>query len=223
MRLIVGLGNPGAKYRDTPHNAGFWVCERLAQRHALGPESTRFQALVQRGRIRGHEVALLRPQTFMNLSGQSVAEALRYLPVDDSLLVVFDDMDLPAGRLRIRMGGGHGGHNGMRSIIECIGREDFPRVRIGVGRPRAGGTASRVTAGHLLSKLPEAERARFSEATDRAADAVELLLERGVQAAMNTFNALPGFDEKPAAESSPGAGSDAKVPGGKRGKAANAD
>jgi PTH1 family peptidyl-tRNA hydrolase len=195
MRLIVGLGNPGAKYRDTPHNAGFWVCERLAQRHALAPETTRFSSLLQRGRILGHEVALLRPQTFMNLSGQAVAEALRYLPVEGSLLVVFDDMDLPAGRLRIRLGGGHGGHNGMRSIIESIGREDFPRVRLGVGRPRTGGTNPRTTAGHLLARLPEAERKRFDEITDRAADAVEVLLERGVQAAMNAFNALPGLDE----------------------------
>ncbi len=192
MILVVGLGNPGARYRDTPHNAGFWVCDRLAERHALGADSTRFQALVRRGRLGGADVALLRPQTYMNLSGQSVAEALRYLPVElAGMLVVYDDMDLPAGRLRIRQKGGHGGHNGLRSIIECVGSQDFPRIRIGVGRPRG----ARDPVDHLLSRLPEALRGQFSEVVDRAADAVELVVERGVEAAMNRYNALPGFEE----------------------------
>jgi PTH1 family peptidyl-tRNA hydrolase len=193
MVLVVGLGNPGARYRDTPHNAGFWVCDLLAKRHALGGESTRFQALLRRGRIGGEDVSVLKPQTFMNLSGHSVAEALRYLPVElKDLIVVVDDMDLPAGRLRIRHQGGHGGHNGLRSIIECIGSKEFPRVRIGVGRPRG----SRDPVDHLLSRLPEAARAQFAEVGERAADAVELMMARGVEAAMNRYNSLPGFEEQ---------------------------
>jgi PTH1 family peptidyl-tRNA hydrolase len=196
MRLVIGLGNPGKRYEDTPHNAGFWVCDRLAARAGSPPESTRFQGLFQRGRLGRHDVGLLRPQTFMNLSGHSVAEALRYLPVEpDEILVVFDEMDLPAGKLRIRPSGSHGGHNGLRSIIECIGRSDFPRVRVGVGRPRG----KRSPTDHLLSKVPEAERARFAELAERAADAVECILDRGVAAAMNEYNGMPGFEETPAA------------------------
>jgi PTH1 family peptidyl-tRNA hydrolase len=199
MVLVVGLGNPGTRYRETPHNAGFWVCDRLADRHAFPAESTRYQGLFRRGRIAGRDVAVLKPQTYMNLSGQSVAEALRYLPVEPGeLFVVLDDMDLPAGRLRIRPSGGHGGHNGLRSIIECLGTQAFPRVRIGVGRP----AARRTPTDHLLSRVPEADRARFAELAARAADALELMLgQEGVAAAMNRYNGLPGFDE---AEPEPG-------------------
>jgi peptidyl-tRNA hydrolase, PTH1 family len=194
MRLIVGLGNPGDKYRDTPHNIGFWVCDRWSKRHGLGGETQKFKGLLRRGRVNGDDVAVLKPQTFMNLSGESVAEALRYLPIELSdLIVVYDEMDLPAGKLRIRPHGGHGGHNGMRSLIEHLGSEAFARVRVGVGRP----AQKRSATSHLLSRPPAEDRERLERAADRAADALDAILAQGVAAAMNQFNGLPAIDEEP--------------------------
>jgi PTH1 family peptidyl-tRNA hydrolase len=193
MVLVVGLGNPGTRYRDTPHNAGFWVCDRLTGRHSLPPGARRFHGLFTRGRICGRDVGVLKPLTYMNLSGQAVSDALRYLPVAaEDLIVVVDDMDLPAGRLRIRPAGGHGGHNGLRSIIEGLGRETFPRLRIGVGRP----PGARTPTDHLLSRVAEQERARFAKLSEQATDAVEWMLEQGVESAMNRYNGQPGFDER---------------------------
>ena len=129
------------------------MCDRFAAKHRFGPTGAKFQGEFARGRALGADVALLKPQTFMNLSGESVAEALRYLPVEPAdVVVVFDEMDIPSGRLRIRLKGGHGGHNGLRSIIEALGTQDFPRIRIGVGRPPEGWEAT----GHLLSEVPRA-------------------------------------------------------------------
>lgn len=188
MHLIVGLGNPGASYGDTPHNAGFRVCEALADRHHLGPETKKFQGLLRRGRIKDLDVAVLRPQTYMNLSGDSVAEAIRYLPVESSdLLVICDELDLPAGRLRIRPKGGHAGHNGMRSVIERLGTRDFARMRIGVGR----GAPGRDPTSHLLGRMRPEEREEFGETVEEAVRAVETILFEGVAVAMNRFNGPP--------------------------------
>ena len=188
MRLIVGLGNPGNRYWDTPHNAGFWVCDRLSERNALGEESKKFKGLFRRGRIGAHDVAVLKPQTYMNLSGESVAEAFRYLPVGLSdLLVIYDEMDLPQGQLRIRPNGGHGGHNGMRSIIQHLGTKEFPRIRLGVGRP----AGRRSATDHLLSRVDREQRKQLMDAVERAAEATEMILEQGVASAMNRFNAAP--------------------------------
>ena len=127
MQVFVGLGNPGARYAETPHNAGFLVCDRFAARHRLPAPAEKFQGLFTRGKVLGHDVGVLKPQTYMNLSGDSVAQALRYLPVEPhELVVVFDEMDIPSGRLRLRKSGGHGGHNGLRSIIERIGSQVDP-------------------------------------------------------------------------------------------------
>ncbi len=190
MRLIVGLGNPGRRYSETPHNAGFRVCDRLAERHRLGDESRKFQGMFRRGRIGDEDVGVLKPETYMNLSGQAVAEAVRYLPLEgEDIVLVFDDIELPAGKLRIRPGGGHGGHNGTRSVIECLGNRDFPRVRVGVGRPEG----QRDPTGHLLSKLRSEERERFEETIVRATEAVETLLDVGVEEAMNRYNGLPAI------------------------------
>ena len=187
MRLVVGLGNPGSRYAETPHNAGFLVCDRFAAKHRFGAMAAKFQGEFVRGRALGDDVGLLKPQTFMNLSGESVAAALRYLPVEPGdVVVVFDEMDIPAGKLRLRKKGGHGGHNGLRSIIESIGTSDFPRIRVGIGRPPAG----REPTGHLLSKVRSDERERFSATVDLAVDALELAFEKGFEAAMNKFNAL---------------------------------
>lgn len=188
MRLFVGLGNPGTRYADTPHNAGFVVCDRLIAKHRLPAPTEKFKGLFARGTVLGHDVGVLKPQTFMNLSGESVAAALRYLPVETGeIVVVFDEMDIPSGKLRLRKSGGHGGHNGLRSIVEQLGSSDFPRIRVGIGRPPAG----REPTGHLLSKVPAAERERYTATIELAVDALEMALESGFEAAMNRFNGLP--------------------------------
>ena len=187
MLLFVGLGNPGPRYAETPHNAGFVVCDRFAAKHRFGAMGAKFQGEFVRGRALGADVGLLKPQTFMNLSGESVAEALRYLPVEPAnVVVVFDEMDIPSGKLRLRKKGGHGGHNGLRSIIECIGSSDFPRIRVGIGRPPEGWEAT----GHLLSKVPNGERERFSATVDLAVEALETVIRDGFETAMNRFNGL---------------------------------
>ncbi len=187
MRLIVGLGNPGARYKDTPHNAGFHACDRFAERHGLGNPATRFQGIFWRGRANDEDVGVLKPQTYMNLSGQAVAEALRYLPAEaEDVIVVFDDMDTPEGRLRIRKQGGHGGHNGLRSVTEQLGSTDFPRIRIGVGRPPGRRDAS----SHLLNRVRKSERDRFSETVDLAVDALDSILTEGIDLAMNHYNTV---------------------------------
>jgi len=195
MRLIVGLGNPGDRYRDTLHNAGFRVCDHFADRHRLGAEARKFEGLFRRGRGLGLDLGTLKPQTYMNLSGDSVAEALRYLPLEVSdIVVVYDEMDLPAGKLRIRPRGGHGGHNGLRSVIASLGSDDFPRLRVGVGRP----DGRRDPTSHLLARMKEDERRWFESTVALASDALDMILERGAAEAMNTFNGqgVPADTEK---------------------------
>ena len=193
MRLIVGLGNPGRRYRDTPHNAGFLVCDSFADRHALGPEVRKYSGLFRRGRVRSQDIGVLKPTTYMNLSGRSVAEALRYLPAEaEDLILVFDDLELPLGKLRIRPGGGHGGHNGTRSVIQSIGQHDFPRLRVGVGRP----AGQRDPTGHLLSRVRSENKERFKQTVERAVEALDCLLENGVDEAMNRYNGLPAIGEE---------------------------
>jgi PTH1 family peptidyl-tRNA hydrolase len=190
MRLVVGLGNPGARYRDTPHNAGFRACDVLAARHRVGDEQKKFRGSFRRGRVLGHDVGLLKPETYMNASGEAVAEALRYLPVVAAdVILLYDEIDLPAGKLRIRPGGSAGGHNGVRSVIEHLGSDAIPRVRIGVGRPKQG----RDPTGHLLGKVHPELREIFEKAVERAADAVEAILVHGIPEAMNRFNGLPAI------------------------------
>ena len=195
MRLIVGLGNPGAKYRGTPHNAGFVVCDRFAERHHISGESKKFQGLFRRGRVGRQDLGVLKPETYMNLSGKAVAEALRYLPIEgEDIILVFDDMDLFEGRLRIRPGGGSGGHLGVESVIESLGTADFPRVRVGVGRPpRPGGATD-----YLLRPVRSEGRQRFLQTVDLAVEALDTILEQGVAEAMNRYNGLPaiGQDEE---------------------------
>jgi PTH1 family peptidyl-tRNA hydrolase len=188
MRLIVGLGNPGQRYRDTPHNAGFLACDRFAERNRLGAEARKFQGRFRRGTFAGEDVGVLKPETYMNLSGRSVAEALRYLPVEPGgLIVVLDDMDVPAGKLRLRHSGGDAGHNGLRSVIDHVGTREFPRVRIGIGRP----TPERDATAHVLSRPPEQEQRRLALTVELAAEALETILAEGIEAAMNRYNGLP--------------------------------
>ena len=164
MRPIVGLGNPGTRYRDTPHNAGFQVCDRFAERHHLGDEFRKFQGLFRRGRVRGEDIGVLKPQTYMSRSGESVGEAVRYLPIEgEDVILVFDEIDLPAGKIRIRPGGGAGGHRGPLSVIEHLATRQFPRIRLGVGRPER----QRDPTGHLLTALKGEDRERFAETIER--------------------------------------------------------
>ena len=186
MKVIAGLGNPGAEYADTPHNVGFEVVERLAgRRHGTWRRSRRFEARLARIECPGGGWLLVQPQTFMNLSGQCVAPVLRYHgcgPGD--LVVVLDDADLPAGRLRIRASGSSGGHRGLESVIEALGTPDFARVRLGIGRDAAADGL----VGHVLGRFGPAQRALARRTVEAAADAVELLAERGVDEAMNRYN-----------------------------------
>jgi len=181
--MIAGLGNPGRKYAGTRHNVGFEVLDFLAARHRLDWESAPADAMMAKWRASG--ALLAKPLTFMNLSGHAVGELLRYFKIDlPDLLIVVDDVNLELGRLRARAGGSAGGHNGLKSLIEQLGTEDFARVRIGVGR----GDARRDLADHVLATFDPDERTVVAETVSRTADAVELFVAEGIGPVMNRFN-----------------------------------
>ena len=185
MKLVVGLGNPGERYAETRHNIGFMVAALAAGRAGIALKRQGYQGLYGVGRVAGEEATILLPQTFMNRSGASVAPACQSLGIaPGDLIVVHDEIDLPFGTLRIKVGGGHGGHNGLRSIQATLGHGDFIRLRLGVGRPPAGGDVS----GHVLSRFAAAERSRLRDYLEAAADALELVLRRGPHEAMNSYN-----------------------------------
>lgn len=186
MKLIVGLGNPGADYELTRHNVGFDVVDLLARRNDVRFKKPWLSpGLTATVNVSGESAILLKPTTFMNLSGNAVEPLARKkkIPAED-VVVVFDDVDLDAGEVKIRHKGGAGGHNGMKSIIQRLGTQDFPRVRVGVG-PRPKGAA---LTKFVLGRWPSSQRGVIDEACERSADAVELILARGVNAAMNQFN-----------------------------------
>lgn len=188
MKLIIGLGNPDRRYQHTRHNVGWEVIDRLARRLATAVDQEEGWALVGGARIGRHRILLAKPQTYVNLSGTAVADLRRRHRVKlEDLLIVVDDLDLPPGRLRLRAGGSHGGHNGLRSIIEALGSDAFPRLRVGIGRPPDGMDP----AGFVLTRFSEQERAMIEPALDRAADAVEAVVREGLAVAMNRFNARP--------------------------------
>ena len=196
MKLVVGLGNPGRRYAATRHNVGFRIVERFAEKGGVAVDRRRFDGRFGRGRVSGVDLAILEPETYMNLSGESVAEALHRLPVQDvrsDLLVVSDDTDLPFGRLRIRPGGGAGGHKGLADIIECIGSQDFPRLRFGVGRSPTGAD----TADHVLQGFARDEEDLLPERLEEAARAVAVVVVEGIAAAMNRFNRAPEAERDP--------------------------
>jgi PTH1 family peptidyl-tRNA hydrolase len=185
MKLLAGLGNPGDRYAETRHNIGFAVVQRVAVAAGIALKRKGYQGLYGVGRVAGTETTLLLPQTFMNLSGASVGPACKSLGIaPGDLIVVHDEVDLSFGTLRIKVGGGHGGHNGLRSIIEVLGSGDFVRVRIGVGRPPLGGDV----AGYVLNPFGSTERASLDAVVTNSAAAVATLLARGVAQAMNEFN-----------------------------------
>ncbi len=187
MHLVVGLGNPGARYARTRHNVGFLAVERAASRAGATVEKKLFGALVGDGSLADTKVMFALPQQFMNLSGQPVASILGFYKIPQKdMIVVHDDMDLPFGRLRVRVGGGHGGHNGIRDIHRLVGTE-FVRVRVGVGRP----PEQMDPADWVLSGWSATESAALDSLLDSAADAVESVVRVGVTQTMNTFNAVP--------------------------------
>lgn len=186
--LVVGLGNPGQKYARSRHNVGEEVVIELARRHGDPLKPSRDSALVSEVRFDGHRVVLAFPTTFMNESGQAVRKLTRRFGFKsvDGLIIVQDELDLPPGTVRIKKGGGLGGHNGLRSVSAHMGTDDYIRVRIGVGKP----SNKEQGAQHVLSKVPKDERERLDVAVNIAADAVEKIVASGVDAAMNAFNSL---------------------------------
>ncbi len=186
IQAIIGLGNPGPQYHQTRHNAGSWFLHAVAERHgaALRPES-RFHGLLGRAEIDGHAVWLLEPATYMNRSGEAVAALARFYKLSpQALLVAHDELDLAPGTARLKLGGGHGGHNGLRDIIARLGSRDFLRLRLGIGHP---GHKDAVT-GYVLSRPRPEERAAIDQAIDRALEVLPAVVSGELQAAMNRLH-----------------------------------
>jgi PTH1 family peptidyl-tRNA hydrolase len=184
VKMVAGLGNPGAQYKGTRHNAGFAVVDELARRGSVMFESAPADALIAKWRRSDETVLLVKPLTFMNLSGQAIGELRRYFKIDlADLLIVVDEVQLPLGKLRARARGSAGGHNGLKSVIAHLG-DEFSRLRVGVGR----GEGQRNLADHVLSRFEKDEAAEVERMTTRAADAAEMFITSGIEAVMNTFN-----------------------------------
>jgi peptidyl-tRNA hydrolase, PTH1 family len=195
MKLIVGLGNPGTEYAGTRHNVGFEVISLLAQRHQIPMAKRAFKSILGDGRIHGERVLLVKPMTYMNLSGEAVASIAQYyhIPTED-MIVILDDVALPPGKIRLRFKGSAGGHNGMTNIIQMLHTQEIPRIRIGIGPARPGNMI-----GHVLARFSKEELPLLREAYERAADAVESALNDGFALAMNRFN----VPDKPPVEPGP--------------------
>ena len=184
-KLIVGLGNTGKQYAGTRHNVGFWCLERLAEEHSIRFSRRHRLALVGEGVIEQKAVALAKPRTYVNRSGQALTSLLaRYAAGVDDLLVIYDDLDLPPGKLRLRPNGGSGRHRGMKSIIDALGTQDFARIRVGIGRPPAGMDE----VDYVLGTMAAEERERTVHAVKQVATAVSLIVAEDFDAAMNRFN-----------------------------------
>lgn len=185
MKLIVGLGNPGFRYAQTRHNAGFWVVDKIAALHGLSVSRRQHEAFIGTGQIGDCHVLLAKPQTFMNVSGRSVAALARYYKLSPAdVLIVYDELDLEPGRLRLRGKGSAGGHNGMKSIISALGTDAVPRLRLGIGRPPEHIPA----ADYVLRPPTRAEQALLNEAVAHAAACAVAWAQRGLEAAMNEWN-----------------------------------
>jgi peptidyl-tRNA hydrolase, PTH1 family len=184
MKIIVGLGNPGRQYKDTRHNIGFMVAEELASRHNIEKQESNFDAIIGHIRINGEKVLLVKPLTYMNLSGSSVQPLIHWhkLALTD-LMVVHDDMDLPLGTIRIRPNGGSGGQKGIKSIMERLSSPDFARTRLGIGRPE-----DRDAVDWVLGRFKDEEQTLLRQTVQRAADALERWVTSGIVDAMNTYN-----------------------------------
>lgn len=198
MYIIVGLGNPDARYAQTRHNTGYLAADLLAGRNHMAFNKQAFKAAVAEGYIGGKKVVIAKPVTYMNLSGESVVQLLNWYKIDpaEELIVLYDDIDLAVGDIRLRARGSAGTHNGMRSIIGLTGRDDFARVRIGIGKPAPGWDL----AGYVLSIFPEEERPAMRESITKAAEAVECILSEGIDSAQTRYNKKPKRAKPPKPE-----------------------
>jgi PTH1 family peptidyl-tRNA hydrolase len=184
VKLIVGLGNPGSRYLWTRHNAGFMVLDTLSHQTGIALIGKKFSALSGEGLWAGHSLIFLKPQTFMNLSGRSVSGAAGFYKIfPEEIVVVHDDLDIPFGRIRIKKGGGHGGHNGLRSIISLLGTRDFNRLRIGIGRPAHGDVVD-----YVLNPFSGSEMRGLPLVLDGAVEVLESILVDGLEKSMSLYN-----------------------------------
>lgn len=185
MYIIVGLGNPGQKYDKTRHNVGFDAIDLISEKHVIKVDKLKHRALIGQGRIGGEKVLLVKPQTYMNLSGESLASIVNYYDADiEKVIVIYDDIDLDVGKLRIRKKGSSGSHNGMRSIVKCLGSTDFPRIRIGVSKPEK----NMDLADFVLSRFSKEDRVFVDESIDRVVKTVEEIMNTDLDRAMNMYN-----------------------------------
>lgn len=182
IKLIVGLGNPGKEYANTRHNAGFWWLDELTRSHSISFKAdSKFHGLVARANLQEHEVHLLKPQTFMNISGRAVGAVAQFYKIDPAqILVVHDELDLPPGSAKLKLGGGHGGHNGLKDIIAHLGTKDFWRLRVGIGHPGERNEVSN----YVLNAPRKEEQVLIDEAMQRAQDVAPLIIEGKMEAAM---------------------------------------
>jgi peptidyl-tRNA hydrolase, PTH1 family len=185
LKLIVGLGNPGKEYEFTRHNVGFMVIDELSSRLDIPLDRTKFKGLYGIGHVLGEKVILLKPLTYMNLSGECIRPLMDYYDINiDDMIVIYDDLDLPTGKIRLRAKGSSGGHNGIKSTIQHLGTQDFKRIRIGIDRPEAGMSVP----DYVLSKFREEEMPDIKEAVKKSADACEKWLNSPFLQVMNEFN-----------------------------------
>ncbi len=188
MKLICGLGNPGREYERHRHNVGFMIVDELCRRTRIELTQDKFDARIGQGSIGGEKVLLIEPQTFMNRSGYSVAQACRFYKIAlTDVLVAYDELDLPFGRLQFKAGGGAGGHNGIRSLIEQLGGDGFTRLRFGIGKPEGPNAKERVV-GHVLGNFSGEENKELTSLLERAAEMADSWTREGLQAAMNRYN-----------------------------------
>ncbi|MGL5693559.1 MAG: aminoacyl-tRNA hydrolase [Peptostreptococcaceae bacterium] len=185
MYVVVGLGNPGKQYERTRHNVGFDVIDILAKEYDINVSKIKHKALIGEGRVGTEKVLLVKPQTYMNLSGETLIDIYNYYNVDlENIIVIYDDIDLDVGKIRIRKKGSGGTHNGMRSIIKCLGANDFPRVRVGVSKPRPG----QDLADFVLSRFRKEENDDLEIGLEKAAKSVDTMIRDNIDLAMNKYN-----------------------------------
>lgn len=185
MYLIIGLGNPEEEYSKTRHNMGFNTINNLAKKYNIEINKNKFQGLYETATIEGQKVVLIKPQTYMNLSGNCVKEFVDFYKIEnENILVIYDDMDIEPGTIKIRKKGSAGGHNGMKSIIQMLRTEEFPRIRIGIGRPEHNGDE----INYVIGAIPDEEIPKLEEGTENAKEAIIEILKNGIDSAMNKFN-----------------------------------
>jgi len=192
MYIIAGLGNPGKKYENTRHNMGFMAIDLLADEYGISVDKLKFKALVGEGRIAGQRVLLMKPQTYMNLSGEAIREAVNFYKIDpEELIVIYDDIDIPTGTFRIRKKGSAGTHNGMRSVVQHLSSDQFPRIRVGIGSEKPVDLINYVTGG-----VSKTERELMHGALVKSAKSAAAIIEKGIDKAMNEYNVKPPKKKK---------------------------